>query len=262
MPRNLRERVEGQSPATSIEHRIKFYSIAAAAAGVSMLALSQPAEGEIVYTKADVSVPSFGGYATVDLNNDGKADFQFMIPGGGYDHSFYASCIAGPMAGGEIVGGNRALHPYASALVRGATIGPTVHFSTSAVRGEIIVERSLGFASASTFKEFYGQWNFPNGTEHFLGVKFLINGATHYGWIRLTIDVSDRMSTVIKDYAYETVANQPIKAGAGIPAASVDENHAPANQIEKARPGQAEALTETPKTRGASLGMLALGADG
>ncbi len=71
---HLRQQAEGQSPASSIEHRIKFYSIAAAAAGVSLLALSQPAKGEIVYTKADVSVPSFGGYATVDLNNDGKAD--------------------------------------------------------------------------------------------------------------------------------------------------------------------------------------------
>jgi hypothetical protein len=37
----------------AIDHRTKMYAVAAAAAGVSMLALSQPAEAEVVVTKTN-----------------------------------------------------------------------------------------------------------------------------------------------------------------------------------------------------------------
>src|ERR1700719_2448680 len=134
MSRNVRKDPAGHSLPTSVEHRIKLYSLAATAAGVGMLALSQPAEGEVVYTKATIYVPPFGGTASIDLNNDGKPDFQFTAPAGGYDHSFYASLLVAPLRGGEVVGGHRQLRsPYASALAGGAKIGPSAHFSSSAV---------------------------------------------------------------------------------------------------------------------------------
>jgi hypothetical protein len=251
MSRNLRKDPAGHSLPTSIEHRIKLYSLAATAAGVGMLALSQPAAGEVVYTKAKIYVSPFGGTASIDLNNDGKPDFQFTAPAGGYDHSFYASLLVGPLRGGEVVGGHRQLHsPYASALAGGAKIGPSAHFSSSAVRGNIIVERSIGFASASTFKQFVGSWNFPNGTNHYVGVKFLIDGATHYGWIRLTINLANSMQSVITGYAYETVPDKPITAGAGMTSAE-----ATADQ-----PRDVQSPKEVSKTTGPSLGMLALGA--
>jgi hypothetical protein len=43
-----------------------------------------------------------------------------------------------------------------------------------------------------------------------LGLKFLINGQTHYGWAHVTVNGS---RAVLNGYAYETVPNQPITTG-------------------------------------------------
>ena len=45
------------------------------------------------------------------------------------------------LGGGKVMGGNRGmLGPYASALAKGANIGPSAHFSSSAARQQIILE--------------------------------------------------------------------------------------------------------------------------
>lgn len=44
------------------------------------------------------------------------------------------------------------------------------------------------------------------------GVKFDINGNTHYGWVRVNI-AANCVSGILFDYAYEATANTPILAG-------------------------------------------------
>ena len=247
MSPSLRFRSTDETLSQTINHHLNLYSLGAAAAGVSMLALAQPAEGEVVVTKTNIHI-NFGDQASIDLNNDGINDFTLAAQGANYDHSFYGTLAAVPLNGGKVVGGNRgALGPYASALVKGANIGPSAHFSSSMARQQITVERFLGFSTASPFITYYGKWQ-PGSGNHYLGVKFLIKGATHYGWIRLSVGTSSELGSTITEYAYETVADKKIGAGDSADGSvTATETHA---------------QESAPKLTGPSIGMLALGADG
>jgi hypothetical protein len=55
----------------------------------------------------------------------------------------------------------------------------------------------------------------------YLGLRFDIAGATHYGWARL--NVSSATSFTLMDYAYNSIPNQPILAGQTI-ATGINEN--------------------------------------
>jgi len=46
-------------------------------------------------------------------------------------------------------------------------------------------------------------------------LKFQINGQTHFGWARMTVNLSLRrpMQVLLTGYAYETNPNTPIIAG-------------------------------------------------
>jgi len=59
---------------------VNAYALAAGAAGVSMMALAQPAEAEIVYTAANTSIP-FDRVVSIDLNHDATriSSFTFTL---------------------------------------------------------------------------------------------------------------------------------------------------------------------------------------
>ena len=57
-----------------------------------------------------------------------------------------------------------------------------------------------------------GSW--VNVTNRYLGFKFKIRGATHYGWARLDVSVTNgTVVGTLTGYAYETIPNKPIIAG-------------------------------------------------
>jgi hypothetical protein len=131
---------------------------------------------------------------------------------------------------------------YASALARGAKIGPSADFDSSG--GSVLIEREdrdFNYSKSTSSWRTFGDWG-KNPTNTYLGVKFLIDGETHYGWVRLAVSsgVTGIEATIIA-YAYETEPNQQIEAG--VPAGS-DE---PVRVID---------------ANGPSLGALAAGADG
>jgi hypothetical protein len=240
-----KKKLKQRSPALSetIDQRMTLYSAAALAAGVSMLALAAPAEAEVVVTKVNLAIP-INAHVSLDLNKDGLADFD-LSEFAYFDFAFIRSIKVHALTGGAIVGYPGGIGPYASALVRGAKIGPSAHFSTSPSGG--IIERSRGtFRSTSSTQKLYGKWG-HNPRNHYLGVKFLIHGATHYGWIRLAVNTGQpaTMSGSITGYAYETVANKPILAGTAGKATAA-----------------AQIRENAKRDSGASLGMLALGAQG
>lgn len=246
MPLGIRAKSVPPSPGENIDQRIGFYCAAATAAGVSLLALAAPAQGSVVVHQVNVSVTELSP-AFIDLNADGKNDFELFISRGGYDHSFYRTLALVPLTGGKAVGGARGpLGPYGSALASGANIGPSAHFSSSIGRGRVTVERTNGSVSGSSRYTPYGQWGVA-GTTHFLGVKFLISGAYHYGWIKMSVSRNSSFQAVISEYAYETVAGQKIAAGA---------TSASIAQAKPSREGVARL-----KRRGPSLGMLAAGSE-
>jgi hypothetical protein len=61
----------------------------------------------------------------------------------------------------------------------------------------------------------FGAWgNLPLLPYRRLGVKFEINGKTHFGWARMIAKVSGvKITATLTGYAYETVPNTTIIAG-------------------------------------------------
>ena len=219
----------------TFEQRMSLYSVAAVAASVSVIALSQPAESSVVIKNVNIPITIKG--VSLDLNNDGVADITFNMF---YTAPYYATLSyinVGAMKGGGIVVKSN----YASALLRSARIGPSAYFGKSSHSPFVMEGRDCNGAGCTLFGKWSG--NHPN---RFLGVKFLINGKVHYGWIRVTLDsgVNQRTAATITEYGYETIANRAVKAGLA------------SNQI-KQHPSR-----EKNSKLAASLGMLALGADG
>lgn len=239
------------SLAGAADHRVRLYTLAAAAASVSAFALALPAEATIVITNTNIPIHA-GTPVTLDLNHDGISDFQFYLRDSNYHNtSGHYLYILGLTPGAAVIG-----KPLPSALLRGAKIGPAGPFLASSLQH--LIQNSFictsycggGTQPGYTFdQQLYGNWagGHPN---RFLGVKFNINGKTHYGWIRMTVTVEQKgtgtgpkgsFSATITEYGYESVAGK--SCGAGLPGAAA------AAPLEK-------------KSRGPSLGMLALGAEG
>jgi hypothetical protein len=99
----------------------------------------------------------------------------------------------------------------AATLLSGATIGPDQVFAKANLR--------MATSHGADIPSYYiysrtkkGAWD--KLQNRFLGVRFVIEGTIHYGWIRMTVGSSGRpLWASITGYAYETVSDQTIKAG-------------------------------------------------
>lgn len=235
-----------EASSSDLNRQVSLYSLAAATAGVSLLALVQPAAGEVVITKKTIHIPLATDGARepvkISMANNGINNFTFSL----YESSTYRHFnIEGASLRDELrVGTGPAFNVYLGALRRGANIGPSNPSSSFNEGG--IGEISNSFSNK---KFFQGSWG-GSPTNRYLGVRFLISGQVHYGWIRLMVTTNPEphtphMSATITAYAYETVAKKAILAGtAETPTAEVQ-------------------VPENIKSRsGPSLGMLAAGADG
>ncbi len=235
-PKKLRT---AQQPSDLLKTLMNSYALAAGAAGVSLLALTQPADAEIVYTPQNSTIP-LDKTVTVDLNHDGTPDFGFFFYTFAY-HSFRGSVDVLPLHGaGVVVPGGGGGGGYAAALFAGNNIGESRSFG--GVRQFLLRTNGFAYDSSVYHRSVHGLWS--NVTNRYLGVRFKDSeGATHYGWLRLTVsDDRRQIKATITGYAYETVADQPIEAGQLNEQAGVSSESAPFAQ--------------------SSLGALALGSSG
>lgn len=238
-----RTKTDQKSIPEFLNRNMSLYTATAIAAGVGLLALAQPAESEVVITKKTIPIP-FNEFDNppqtiqIDLNHDGTKDFSFSLYGFAY-HSFHSTLRVTPLEGGAVVNTSSRGRSYASALMRGAKIGASAQFGPG---NSTIIEGARGFDASSHYsRHLYGKWS-GNPVNRYLGVKFLINGQAHYGWVRLTVTTEPRgLSAQITAYAYETVANKKILAGIS---------------------GKSGADSANVRNGAPSLGMLALGIDG
>jgi len=231
----------------SLLRHLDLYAVAASAAGVSLLALTQSAEGKIVYTKTH-QVIGYNGIYDLDLNHDGTVDFVVQqldycnsTSCQGFQRSLRAKGALGNGVAGNTGGYSR---HYASVLKAGAAIGPHQHF-ISGPNSEVMVAvaKDQDFSTIVT----WGGW--INVKNRYLGLKFKIKGKTHYGWARLDVQTSGgNITGTLTGYAYETVANRSIRAGQTKGGETIE----PSNQN--------AAIPLTAGSRNATLGELALGA--
>ena len=173
----------------------------ALAAGAGMAAASQPASAGIVYTPADIYFTS--GSVFIDLNHDATNDFKFLIGYGG--RGLELNVNGNLNSGAGVVGRGHS----ASALASGAMIGPRAPFLHVKPKSALMAEV---FLNSSTSTSFRGKWG--NAGDKYLGLRFAINGQAHYGWAEFNVvGPGGYLGTTLLGYAYDTVANQAMRAG-------------------------------------------------
>jgi hypothetical protein len=236
-----------------LDRKLLGYAAAAGAAGVALMALAQPSEAEIVFTPANHSIKPRQTF-DLDLNGDGVTDFTLrndlascgsQPPGalaGPAECSEFMSqhLYAAPAAGNGVVVGS----VWASALPLGKVVGPANKFGTVGSMDQCFTQNGVGPTSS-------GPW--LNVNNRYLGLKFLIDGETHFGWARFSVTTKAKQcaqGVVLTGYAYETEAGKPIATGRTSGADKVSEMNRP----------QIGHVENTPPA--ASLGMLAFGSAG
>jgi hypothetical protein len=103
----------------------------------------------------------------------------------------------------------------------------------------------------------HGKW--ANVKDRYLGLKFQIDGKTHYGWPRLSVQLQQQnfqITATLTGYAYETVPHKRIRAGQSAGADEVTTSSGSARL--RGHPTAAKPVSHD--SQPASLGQLALGA--
>jgi hypothetical protein len=207
----------------TLSKRLASYITAASAAGMGILACATTTEAKIVYTR--VNVPLGFGTAPLDLNNDGIADFGICLTAVASGNTTYCAPVGRrrgralpekrpPGFEYTLVGiwpalaaskQNRiwAKSGSAYALPAGVSVGGKIKFTPGAQK----MAHCSFLTPSTTFCG--GPWY--NALHRYLGLRFVIHGAVHYGWARLT--VTGCCSATLTGYAYETTPNKSIVTG-------------------------------------------------
>jgi len=201
----------------SIHQRLNMYALVASASGVGLLALTPLAEAKIIYTPAHAKVIRFVPLP-IDLNHDGIVDF-YLASGANSNVNFLNVCqyatqtFRGTGCAYNGLGTNamRTIDSkgaeYAAALRNGAKVQDGRFAKSRANLGYVFFP--------SKGPSWRGPW-FNGGkgvTNRYLGLKFQIKGRFHFGWARVTVTVSDGITTTLTGYAYETIPGKGIVAG-------------------------------------------------
>jgi len=170
------------------------------------LVFGQRMYATVVYTPVDITVTGTG-ILKIDLNHDGVTDVSIVYSGGSH------FCPGAGLGGYGIVD---ALPGANDATVANGNY-------TLALSSGTKISSSRSFYSGEGFMLGYNTCLFPPHANsgawqdvfnHYVGVRFLISGHTHYGWARLSV-LEGRSGPIITltGYAYETIAGHGITAG-------------------------------------------------
>jgi len=195
-----------------LDHRLAAYALVAGVAGVSTTALAQaPQENNIQYTPANIPF-NYGtrGHQTrtidLDLNSDGITDVKFIGDSGGFavsgsrNSSYYSYYGIGYWLAPD--GGIK--RPLAS----GIEISPVRTFVNE---GQLATVKTQKPRRGHPRSGCEGPFN--NRSAYF-GLRFVISGETHYGWVRVSFNCEpNSISGTISGYAYNIVPNAGLEAG-------------------------------------------------
>ena len=186
----------------SLYSNVNKFAVAAFVVIATVLGLLHPAQAQIVYTPANVTI--YQNTYNLDVNNDGVTDFAIHSGGGKFCNcrnggcQFLYSLNEFPTSGNGVVGSPPA------PLLLGHAIGPKQVFYGGTGQ--------LAFHARSCSGQFTnaGRWISRNGKTAYLGFRFQINGETHYGWAKLTVS---GIEATLTGYAYEATPGQALTAG-------------------------------------------------
>jgi len=189
------------------EHRLRGYTVAATAAGVGALCLTQPAEAKIVYTPANVKIVQNGGLIGFDLNHDGVADFGLSNRIDASSGGLFLKVVPKIQANEvwKASGTFFSSATCAAALSKGTKVGSNGRFGLDFPSGKFM---------AISNHNYYRACPWANVKQAYLGLKFAIKGKTHFGWARVKVSIGRSITATLTGYAYETIPGKPIIAGA------------------------------------------------
>jgi hypothetical protein len=237
---------------SSLERRLAAYFLA----GAGVVTVTTTANAEIVYTPADIVLTN--GVLPIDLNNDGTSDLRITNRESNYSSTAYrvgVLTVDGKVGAAVVVQRSSfGSHSLPAALPQGFPIGPDspkrfAGFKT--VNGLMANAWCYPLAANPLDCGSGGLWT--KATQRFLGIRFHINGETHYGWARLSTNTRTTRLPMIRahftGYAFETVPDKTIAAG----------DQGPSSDAEHDSHLQNESYKPNPSKRPASLGLLSLG---
>jgi hypothetical protein len=199
----------------SVHHQLNMYALAASAAGVGMLALAQPVEAKIVYTKTHQVINRQNHLVNLDLNYDGIVDFALVVGNrvGGYGINL-AAYPARSSTPNTVRHTSKNGVYWAAAYPAGIRIGPKrrpVRPPKNPYDGALMEH---GCIKTSTCRG-GSSGNWLDVENRYLGLVFVFNGKTHYGWARLgaTAGHNFGVRATLTGYAYETIPNKAIITG-------------------------------------------------
>jgi hypothetical protein len=223
-----------------MDRRLRAYALVASAGGVGWLALAQPANAQVVYTPANISISE--GDLFLHLNCGQKVNFRlsdrFEFPSSSSYGGVRELAINGSANASVLT-----FKHGAAALQAGSVIGSSRSFR-NVYRGELEMAEveAIGYSTYAPI----GNWaKTPHG---YLGLKFNINGQAHYGWAEMKVaawvDQHNGFHIVANliGYAYESTPNKSIQAG------------------QKKETDEGATLPEGFRPRAGTLGALAQGA--
>jgi hypothetical protein len=233
------------------------YGLAAAAAGVAVLACALPAEAAPICKTLSTQLFSTSTFPlnpadqpAPPFNIAQSATFTFISVTGISQPFFWNRGFFTPnSAGAKIILGDKSLP---ADIAFGAEIGPSQQFAKPPSYGMLFTygkghpyTRSQGGGT-----KLHHLGNLSLVQENYVGFEFSESGDVHYGWARLTVtfqkNVGKGKHTVIHilGYGYESTPNTAIAAGI-------------CTEEQQSHNGGRSASSSD--SRGASLGMLALG---
>ena len=177
-----------KNTSTKLAKRLAQYgALSAAVLGVA------DASGQVTYTDVNPDI-------VLDLGDTFDVDFTGAVPEGNVQISNPADLAGGtaalafPSSGG---------YEYPLVLVDGDVIDDASGYTTVGVRGDL---NYYGCAYSNS------QWcDFVE--DGILGVSFVFNGNTHYGWVRMDTDVGADDVITVKGFAFEATPDTAIVAG-------------------------------------------------
>jgi len=204
----------------SVHRQLASYTLAASAAGVGITAMPLSAEARVVYTHVHHVIHQNGSFG-IDLNHDGVSELilsnSHFQRGVASVNLILATPSFGESVAVETIGSFPSSFRLDAALKRGTRVG--THEPFAEARGLLVGQCSHGTSVSSPpcYGFAYnrvGVWG--NVKNRYLGLNFTLHGKLHYGWVRLSVEVSRspvKASATVTGYAYETIPNKAIITG-------------------------------------------------
>ena len=181
---------------------------------VTAMMFSASANAQIVYTDVIPDSTMLDNFPiglntknyNLDLDNNANDDFiltAYYGPSilGGTPSMVYASPLNGNALKDTLTTGNVPIPLQLNAVID----------------SNLLLQQSWQTSGSHTLRESggigpVGLWN--NLSDYYLGLRLLQSGQTYYGWVRLRVNVTGSYASVIvRDYAYNSIPDQPILAG-------------------------------------------------